>query len=95
MSKTATLPQVRVAPELRARVEAALGEGENLSDFVEGAVRRALAVREAQAAYLARGETALAHFHATGEAHATADVLEALRQRTAQRRAALVRQRGG
>jgi Arc/MetJ-type ribon-helix-helix transcriptional regulator len=89
MSKTAILPQVRVAPELRQRLESALNDAESLSDFVEAAVRRALDVREAQAEFLARGEAALAQFQATGESHSTDEVLAELRRRTAQRRAEL------
>jgi hypothetical protein len=33
--KTATIPSVRVEPELRAEVESLLSEGETLSQFVE------------------------------------------------------------
>ena len=40
--KTAVIPQVRVAPELRAQLDAVLTENETLSDLVETAVRRAV-----------------------------------------------------
>lgn len=36
--KTATIPSVRVEPEFRAEVEAVLGEGETLSEFVDADV---------------------------------------------------------
>lgn len=36
--KTATIPSLRVEPEFRAEVEAVLGEGETLSEFVDADV---------------------------------------------------------
>ena len=36
--KTATIPSVRVEPEFRAEVEAVLGEGKTLSEFVDADV---------------------------------------------------------
>ena len=44
--KTAVIPQVRVAPELRAQLDAVLTENETLSDFVKTAVRRAVEHRQ-------------------------------------------------
>ena len=44
--KTAVIPQVRLAPELRAQLDAVLTENETLSDFVETAVRRAVEHRQ-------------------------------------------------
>ena len=40
--KSATLPSIRVEPELRTAVESLLHEGESLSQFLENAVRDAL-----------------------------------------------------
>ena len=40
MTRSATLPPIRVAPETKASVEAVLREGETLTQFIESAVRR-------------------------------------------------------
>ena len=53
--KTATIPAVRVEPELRAEVESLLGEGETVSQFVETSVRAAVLRRRAQAEFIERG----------------------------------------
>jgi Arc/MetJ-type ribon-helix-helix transcriptional regulator len=53
--KTATIPSVRVEPEFRAEVEAVLGEGESLSEFVEASVRASVERRRMQAEFIARG----------------------------------------
>ncbi len=57
--KTATIPSVRVEPELRAEVESLLGEGETVSEFVEASVRTAVQRRRHQAEFLARGQRLL------------------------------------
>jgi len=61
--KTATIPAVRVEPELRAEVEAVLADGETLSQFVEASIRAGVERRRVQAEFIARGlrarETAL------------------------------------
>lgn len=53
--KTATIPSVRIEPELRAEIEAALAEGETLSEFVEASVRAGVERRRVQAEFVARG----------------------------------------
>lgn len=45
--KTASLPAVRIAPELRERAQSQLREGESLSSFVEEPVRLNVLRREA------------------------------------------------
>jgi len=72
--KTATIPSVRVEPELRAEVEALLAEGETLSEFVEASVREAARRRRAQAEFVARGMRALADAKRTGD-YVDADVV--------------------
>ena len=52
--KSATIPSVRVEPELLADVEL-LGEGETVSEFVEATVRAAVLRRRPQAGFIARG----------------------------------------
>ena len=53
--KTATIPSVRVEPELRAQLEALLVEGETVSEFVEASVRATVLRRRNQAEFIARG----------------------------------------
>lgn len=53
--KTATLPSLRVDPELREAAENVLREGETLSGFVEAAVRAQIEQRRMQDAFVARG----------------------------------------
>jgi predicted transcriptional regulator len=53
--KTATIPSLRVAPELREAAEDVLREGESLSGFVEAALRAQIEQRRTQADFLARG----------------------------------------
>jgi hypothetical protein len=53
--KTAMIPSVRIEPDFRAEVEAVLGEGETLSQFVEASVRANVERRRVQAEFIARG----------------------------------------
>jgi predicted transcriptional regulator len=57
--KTATLPGIRVEPELRSEAESVLNDGETLSQFVETSVRDAVRRRRTQAAFIARGLASL------------------------------------
>lgn len=59
MSRTATLPPIRVAPETKASLEAVLREGESLTQFIENAVRREAEFRAEQNAAVARAKKAL------------------------------------
>ena len=72
--KSATIPSVRVEPELRAEVEALLGEGETVSEFVEASVRAAVLRRRHQAEFIARGLRSLEDARRTGE-YADADAV--------------------
>ncbi len=65
--KTATIPSVRVEPELRAEVESLLGEGETVSEFVEASVRATVLRRRYQAEFIARGMRSLEDARRTGE----------------------------
>ena len=53
--KTATLPPLRVEPELREAAEAALREGESLSNLMEQSLRDEVNRRRNQAEFIARG----------------------------------------
>jgi hypothetical protein len=57
--KTATLPPIRVAPDLRLELEGVLEQGESLSQFVESAVRATVAKRKTQAEFIRRGIAAI------------------------------------
>lgn len=53
--KTATIPSLRVEPELRTAAEDVLEEGETLSSFVEQSIRDGVQRRRAQREFIARG----------------------------------------
>ena len=53
--KTATLPSLRVEPELREAAEQVLEEGESLSGFIEASVRESIERRRTRAVFMARG----------------------------------------
>lgn len=59
MTRTATLPPIRIAPEAKAEVEAVLREGESLTQFIESAVRKEAEYRVEQNAAIARARKAL------------------------------------
>jgi hypothetical protein len=82
--KTATIPSLRVAPELREAAENVLREGETLSGFVEAALRAQIGQRQMQDEFIARGLASRDLARKTGRhlpASAVLDELEAqLRQ---------------
>ena len=53
--KTATIPSIRVDPELRTAAEDVLEEGESLSSFVEQSIRDGVERRQVQREFIARG----------------------------------------
>ena len=59
MSRSATLPPIRVTPETKEILEAALREGESLTQFIESAVCREAEFRAEQDAAVVRAERAL------------------------------------
>lgn len=59
MSRTATLPPIRITPETKAGLEAVLREGESLTQFIENAVRGEAEYRTEQKAAIARARKAL------------------------------------
>jgi hypothetical protein len=59
MSRSATLPPIRVTPETKASLEAALRDGESLTQFIEKAVCREAEFRAEQNAAVARANKAL------------------------------------
>lgn len=65
--KTASLPSLRVDPELRAAAESVLKEGETLSAFVEASVKQQVHYRKTQAEFIARGLASREEAKRTGE----------------------------
>lgn len=53
--KSATIPSLRVEPELREAAESVLHDGETLSSFVEQSIKAQIARRSVQQAFIARG----------------------------------------
>ena len=78
--KTASLPSIRVEPELRAEVEALLGKGETLSEFFEASVRNTLRQRREQAEFVARGIRSIENAMRSGD-YVDADVVIAKLER--------------
>lgn len=76
--KTATIPSLRVEPELREAAEDLLEEGETLSSFVEQALRSQIARRKNQREFVARGLASLEEAERTGEFYTVEDVLSDL-----------------
>ncbi|MBI5330138.1 MAG: prevent-host-death protein [Betaproteobacteria bacterium] len=72
--KTATIPSLRVAPELRASAEAFLTEGETLSGFVEQSIREAIARRQVRQAFIARGLASREAARNSGEYFSAEDI---------------------
>lgn len=78
--KTATIPSLRVAPELRQAAESVLQEGETLSGFVEQSIRAQIERRRFQQEFIARGLASLAETKQTGVYYSSEFVLDELDQ---------------
>lgn len=85
--KTATIPALRVEPEVRQAAEALLEEGETLSAFVEKALRQQIANRQDQQEFIQRGIESAAMARETGLYLSAETVLGKLETRLAQARA--------
>lgn len=84
--KTATIPSLRVAPELREAAEQVLREGESLSGFVESALRAQIEQRQMQAEFVARGLASRDRARATGHYVPAGTVVKRLESRLARAR---------
>lgn len=76
--KSATMPALRVQPELRQAAEEILRPGETLSAFVEEAVRRNVALRRSQQEFIARGLASLNEARQSGVYFPADEVLQEL-----------------
>ena len=79
--KTASLPSLRVDPELRAAAESVLKEGESLSSLIKDSLRRQIDYRKTQAEFIARGLAGLADAERTGVFYTTDDIQELMRKK--------------
>lgn len=87
--KSATLPSLRVDPELREAAESVLQEGETLSGFIEASVRETIQRRRVRAEFIARGLASREEAKRTG-VYIDADVIHAeLAKKLAQARTRL------
>lgn len=76
--KTASIPSLRVDPELRSAAESVLKDGESLSNFVEQSIRANVEYRRLQKEFIARGLVSRDEARRTGEYFTSAEVHEEL-----------------
>ncbi len=81
--KSATIPSLRVEPDLRTAAEEVPCYGESLSGFVEYALRAQIQQRQQQVAFIARGLASRDRAKATGVYFSSAAVLKKLEARLA------------
>mgnify|MGYP000876571573 CR=1 FL=1 len=81
--KTATIPPVRIAPELREELEQALEEGETLAALVESAVRHEVRRRREQGEFVRRGLAAIERSRQAGDGIPAETVIAKLEARLA------------
>ena len=86
--KTATLPSLRVDPELRQSAEAALRDGESLSSLMEQSLRDEVNRRRTQAEFIARGLASRDESQRTGVYYSKEKSLAALDAILAQHKSA-------
>ena len=76
--KTASIPSLRVAPELRQAAEGVLQKGETISSFVEQSLRANIARRQIQQEFIARGLASRDEAHRTGKYFSAEEILHEL-----------------
>lgn len=76
--KTASIPSLRVAPDLRKAAESVLQEGETISSFVEQSLRANIERRQLQQEFIARGLASRDEAKRTGEYYSEKEVLQEL-----------------
>jgi cysteinyl-tRNA synthetase len=76
--KTATIPSLRVDPELRHAAESVLQDGESLSSFVEQSIRSNVEHRRAQKEFIARGLASRDEARQTGEYYSADEIRDEL-----------------
>ncbi|MGE5622462.1 MAG: YlcI/YnfO family protein [Bacillota bacterium] len=73
--KTASLPSLRVDPELRRAAENVLRDGESLSSFIEQSLRANIKQRQLQREFIARGMASRDEARRSGEYYCADEVL--------------------
>ena len=91
--KTASIPSVRVEPELREQLEGMLRKDETLSSFVESAIRESVRKRQIDTEFHARGLAALAQWRKDGLSVSSEEVLGKLEAKLAAAKAELALRR--
>ncbi len=76
--KTATIPSLRVEPELRHAAESVLHNGESLSSFVVQSLRANIKRRRLQQEFIARGLASRDAARQTGEYFEAEEILREL-----------------
>ncbi|MDD9892997.1 MAG: prevent-host-death protein [Gammaproteobacteria bacterium] len=76
--KSATIPPLRVTPDLRADVESVLKDGETLSNFVEASLKSQIQQRKTQQEFIARGMASRENAKKTGVYFSKEEVLGSL-----------------
>lgn len=76
--KTASIPSLRVNPELRLAAENVLQDGESLSSFVEQSIRANIQHRRVHQEFITRGLASRDEAQRTGEYFPAEDVLREL-----------------
>ena len=79
MTKTATLPAIRISPALRAQAEHLLGEGETLSAFIVESLEHNIDRRRMQREFIARGLAAADNARAQNRYTTAATVMRRLK----------------
>lgn len=77
--KSASIPSLRVDPELRAAAESVLKEGETLSAFVENSLKAQIRHRRMQEEFISRGLASREEAKSTGIYYSSEDVLDELK----------------
>ena len=85
--KTATIPSLRVDPELRHDAESVLREGETLSSFMEQALRAGIRSILTQQEFVAHGLWSRDEARQSGEYFAAEEVVSAMETLLAQAQA--------
>jgi len=89
LTKTSTIPPLRVSESVRTAAEAALMEGETLSGFVLEAIQFNIQRRSMQLEFVARGLAARDEARQTGKYVSTDEVLAGLDKTLARTRKAV------
>lgn len=76
--KSATIPPLRVTPELRQAAESVLRDGETLSGFVESSLVKQIEFRKMQQEFIARGLAGREESRKTGKYFSKAESLAGL-----------------